>query len=307
MTNWRLTPAEAEEPVFLGGEVSEGAQELLEDNGVVTTRRPDGARVAITADPTRLPESVRWVHCPYMGVDSLAGRLPGSVSVLTRTVDGMPQRLASYSTTAVATERWGWHKLMRDQAAHVWRQRHMHTEPDGRAALVLGVGVVGQAVGLALRAQFPRIEGASLSGRAVEGFDRVYALRDDAAIAWPGFDTLVVTLPLTAQTHGIVDAPIISRLDRAHLIVVGRGATLDLEALAWGLETGAVRHATLDVLAQEPPAPDSWLWDHPQVTLTPHVAGLTEAMDVVASFTKARQCLVEGRDPAGLVRPGSSY
>ncbi len=68
-------------------------------------------------------------------------------------------------------------------------------------------------------------------------------------------------------------------LRAALFINVGRGATVDEPALQAALENGTVNHAVLDVFAEEPPPEDSWVWAHPNVTLTPHVSGLTRDED----------------------------
>lgn len=87
-------------------------------------------------------------------------------------------------------------------------------------------------------------------------------------------DVLVVAVPLTAQTQGLIGAPELARLPAGALVVnVGRGAVLDEPALVAALRSGALGGAALDVFATEPLAPDSPLRAMDTVLLSPHIAG----------------------------------
>ncbi|WP_454855985.1 NAD(P)-dependent oxidoreductase [Promicromonospora soli] len=72
-----------------------------------------------------------------------------------------------------------------------------------------------------------------------------------------------------------------------HLINVGRGSAVRTETLLTALDAGQVRHATLDVTEREPLEPSSPLWHRRDVTITPHVSGLTLPSDVVTSLDAA--------------------
>lgn len=95
------------------------------------------------------------------------------------------------------------------------------------------------------------------------------AMWEEAAAATEA-DVLVCTLPRTPATHGLLDRETLQKLPRgAWVINVARGGHLiepDLLAL---LDNGHLAGAALDVQAVEPLAPESPLWDHPRVTLTP--------------------------------------
>ena len=82
---------------------------------------------------------------------------------------------------------------------------------------------------------------------------------------------VVVALPSTPETRGLLDARRIATLRRdAVLINVGRGDLIDEDALAEALHSGAIRGAGLDVFRQEPLPETSPLWDLPNVLITPH-------------------------------------
>jgi phosphoglycerate dehydrogenase-like enzyme len=101
--------------------------------------------------------------------------------------------------------------------------------------------------------------------------------RIDALHEWlPEADAIVICLPRTAQTNGLIDAAAIARIRRgATLVNVGRGAVVDEPALIDALPNHRLAGAALDVFASEPLDPDSPLWALPGVLLSPHTAGLS--------------------------------
>jgi len=90
-------------------------------------------------------------------------------------------------------------------------------------------------------------------------------------------DYVVVALPHTAETSGLIDAAALARMPRgAHLIHLSRGGIVDERALVAALESGHLRGAALDVFTTEPLPPDSPLWSAPNLLVTPHTAGYGE-------------------------------
>lgn len=89
-------------------------------------------------------------------------------------------------------------------------------------------------------------------------------------------DYVVVTVPLTAETRGMLGAKQLSAMKPGAILVdVSRGGVVDQEALVNALEKGQLAAAGLDVFAEEPLPADNPLWDMPNVLISPHVAGLS--------------------------------
>lgn len=87
-------------------------------------------------------------------------------------------------------------------------------------------------------------------------------------------DVLISLLPATPETEKAFDAALIGALKPSAIFVnVGRGATVDEDALIAALTQGRLRLAALDVMREEPLPADSPLWSTPNVILTPHAAG----------------------------------
>ena len=145
----------------------------------------------------------------------------------------------------------------------------------GARVTLLGTGDIGRETAIRLRAFGPAsIVGVNRRGRAPEGlFDAVYPIaRLDEVL--PRTDLLIMSLPHTPDTVGLMDAKRLGLLPRgAYLVNVGRGSALDQAALVKCLKAGALGGAALDVFETEPPRPDDPVWDCPGLLFTPHVAG----------------------------------
>jgi phosphoglycerate dehydrogenase-like enzyme len=94
----------------------------------------------------------------------------------------------------------------------------------------------------------------------------------------PAADVVVLVLPLTSETRGLVDAAFLAGMkDGALLVNVARGPVVDTTALVDALRAGRIR-AALDVVDPEPLPPDNPLWDCPGLLVSPHVGGSSSAM-----------------------------
>lgn len=121
-----------------------------------------------------------------------------------------------------------------------------------------------------------------------------------AACLLQGLQLLINLLPNTPQTVGILNQSLFARMKAgAYIINLARGVHLDQDALLAALDNGQVAAATLDVFDQEPLAADHPFWQHPRVTMTPHIAAITlpqVAMDYIADNIHAIEA---GRRPEG--------
>ncbi|WP_165362820.1 NAD(P)-dependent oxidoreductase [Promicromonospora panici] len=259
-----------------------------------------GATLAVTTRPEHAVGSA-WVHCPFAGVEHLVPALPDGV-LLTRTTGTMPQRMAEYVLTWVLAERWQTARYVADSASATWDPSRPSAPPTRDGAIVVGTGAVGKAIGRALAAVGHRVTGLSRSGRPDDAFDAVLPLADaHSTPALARADVLVLALPHTAQTAGLITPELLAAFDAVHLVNVGRGSAVRTATLLGALDAGRVRHATLDVTEQEPLEPSSPLWRRPDVTITPHVSGLTLPSDVVTSLDAAFVEIRRGVRPASAV------
>lgn len=163
--------------------------------------------------------------------------------------------------------------------------------------LVLGLGGIGRETARTLRALGATVIGFSRSGEgAPEGTVGERIERLSAHL--PHADAIVVTLPGTAATESLVDDALLDAVKPGVVVVnVGRGTVIDEAALVRALVDGRVGFAALDVFAVEPLDPESPLWDHPNVLISPHTAALDprEERRIAELFADNAGRLLDGR------------
>ena len=156
--------------------------------------------------------------------------------------------------------------------AHEWRPTRT-PGVTGRRVLVLGAGDIGRRVAAALAAFDAEVTLVARTAR-----DGVRGLADVQALL-PRQDAVVLALPDTPETRGLVDAGFLAALpDGAVLVNVARGAIVDTAALLAQLRRERL-YAFLDVTDPEPLPADHPLWDAPNLLLTPHVGGGTRGWE----------------------------
>jgi glyoxylate/hydroxypyruvate reductase len=284
-------------------------------HGLEVTER--AATLAVTNDPGQAGSAV-WVHSPFAGVERLAPALREDV-LLTRTTGSMPLRIAEYVLTWVLAERWHVARYLARSATATWDASRPPLPPGRRDAVVIGTGAMGSAIARTLGALGYRVVGLSRTGRHDSAFDVVLPLGEAfgtaptattaptaPAMSPPAFDpagadVLVLALPHTPQTDGLVTPALLRAFTGVHLFNIGRGSAVRTTTLVHALEAGSVRHATLDVTEQEPLPTSSPLWRRPDVTVTPHVSGLTLASDVVGALDAALTEIRAGVRPSSAV------
>jgi phosphoglycerate dehydrogenase-like enzyme len=228
----------------------------------------------------RLP-NVRVVQALTAGVDWIPSSL--AAGVILCNARGVHE--ASTSELAMAgilamTKRIP--VFVRAQDRAVWKHERVGGLA-GSHAVVLGYGAIGQAVARRLEPFDVQVVGVTSSGR--DNTVPIAAVDDVLS----NCEILIITLPLTPSTRGVVDAGMLSRLpDRALVVSVGRGPTVDHEALRAELVSGRLR-AFFDVTDPEPLPHDDHLWGLPNVLVTPHVGGDSGLFPRLASALVAGQ------------------
>ena len=237
---------------------------------------------AALADAPRL----RWVQSWSAGVDWLLEadddtELPAGL-VLTTASGVHPVAIAEHVLAvllAFARDLPAWFDAQRERR---WGRAE---EPDrartfelaGRRMTLLGVGEVGSRIAHVAHALGVHVTAVRHhpDDADVEGVD--HTVGDDGLLdVLPATDLLVITLPLTDATRGLVGAGEIAALpDHAVVVNVGRGEVVDQGALTSALAGGRLGGAALDVFETEPLPDDSPLWGLDNVIVTPHAAGYT--------------------------------
>ncbi|MET0023618.1 MAG: glyoxylate/hydroxypyruvate reductase A [Sedimenticola sp.] len=236
--------------------------------------------IAIVANPpkgvlARLP-GLKWVQSLWAGVDMLLADETYPLELpLVRLVDPM---LSRSMAEAVATHVLALHRRLplyaEQQRDGVWLQHDMPMASE-RCVGVMGLGALGRAAVEMLLAVGFRVIGWSRSAKQVEGVE-TFSGSDGVGAFLRQSEILVNLLPLTDETRGILDRALFRQLPRgAQLINLARGAHLVEDDLLDALEDGTIGHAVLDVFATEPLPSGHPFWVNSRITLSPHVAALT--------------------------------
>jgi glyoxylate/hydroxypyruvate reductase A len=231
------------------------------------------------------------------GVDALMKlRLPAGVPVVRLDDAGMSVQMAEYVCHAVIRHFREFDAYEADVAKGQWSYRKPRSRADFPIG-VMGLGVLGQRVSLALQQFDFSLLGWSRSAKSIAGVQCFSGFKDVG-----GFNDflaatriLVCLLPLTPETENILNHSNLSRLlPGAYVINVARGAHLVDDDLLALLNSGHLAGATLDVFRQEPLPPSHPFWQHAKMTLTPHTSARTLRLESIAQITKKIQALHGG-------------
>jgi phosphoglycerate dehydrogenase-like enzyme len=172
----------------------------------------------------------------------------------------------------------GLNRAIRWQEKHEWKVPEMSEifELEGKALLLVGVGAIGERTARIAAALGMRVTGVRRDPAQPAEWVNVMAGPERLAELLPLADFVVITAPLTPETRGMFGVSELRAMKpSAYLINIGRGGTVQTEALVQALREGWIAGAGLDVVDPEPLPADSPLWDLPNVILTGHYSGRT--------------------------------
>ncbi len=217
-------------------------------------------------DPARLLAAmprVRVVQTVSAGVDWMPDH-PGITLCDAAGVHDVP--VAEWTVGVVLAMAKRLPELVDAQREGVWRKRD-GDDLEGAEVLIVGHGSIGRALQARLEPFGVRVRG--IVRRPREGM----ATMDELPALLGAADVVVLLLPLTGETRGLVDAAFLERMRPGALLVnAARGAIVDTGALLAALQSGRIR-AALDVTEPEPLPDGHPLFRAPNLLLTPHVAG----------------------------------
>lgn len=225
--------------------------------------------------------SLRWVHSGAAGVrGSLTPEMRASDVVFTNsagihgppvaeTVIGYLLHFARGLDHAVRSQQRGeWDKTAFDAADAPVRELSDSTVG------VVGLGGIGREVAWRARALGASVLGTRRRPEPVEGVE-VLVGDDGLDRLLRESDYVVLTVPETDETTGLIDASALHRMADAVLVNVSRGGVIDEEALVRALEAGQLRGAALDAFSHEPLPRGHPLWTAPRTLITPHTSAYT--------------------------------
>jgi len=194
---------------------------------------------------------------------------------LARMVDpGMSAGMAEYVLGHVMRHHLGMDADILNRTGP-WQNRPAPPLAKDRPVGILGLGALGSAAAQRLSAQGFPVSGWARTQKNLPGI-ACHSGADGLQDVLERAQILVLLLPLTGETENILNAETLAMLPRGAVVInPGRGPLIDDEALLDALDSGQLSHATLDVFRTEPLPDDHPFWEHPRVTVTPHIASET--------------------------------
>jgi phosphoglycerate dehydrogenase-like enzyme len=287
---------------------------LLEEAEVLFGIPGDSAK-GLAEAVTELP-GLRWVHATSAGAGEVVRKAALPAEALERVVittssgvHAVP--LAEFAILGLLAMAKELPRFVEDQRARAWPEiRRPLRELRGETLFLVGLGDIGLEVArlgkaLGMRAVgFRRTEGPPPADvDEVHGPGRLAELAGQA-------DAMVVSLPLTEATAGLIDRATIEALPPTCIFVnIGRGGVVDEPALIEALRERRIAGAVLDVFATEPLPPDSPLWTLDNVLVTPHAVALSarENERIVELFVANLRRYLDGQPLVNVVEPGVFY
>jgi glyoxylate/hydroxypyruvate reductase len=286
--------------------------QALPNHHVVDSRDPhdpsavDVAMIGWMGDTDlRAYANLGFLQSLWMGVDRLMNNeaVPEGIP-LARMVDpAMPISMTETVLAHVLSAHRQLDTYARYQNEQQWRT-HRQPLAAERTVGVLGLGALGSRCALALSTLGFRVVGWSRRGEPVTGVE----VSTDLDWVLSQSEILVNLLPLTDSTFGLLGRAAFQRLPKGSVLInVARGAHVVDDDLLEALESGQLRHATLDVFHTEPLPPEHRFWAHKHITVTPHIAADSDPRTCVPVIVENVRRLVNGEALLHLVDRDLGY
>jgi phosphoglycerate dehydrogenase-like enzyme len=263
------------------------------------------------------PANLQLFHVPGAGHDAVdLAAIPGSAVVCN--CFGHEQAIAEYVMAALLARHVPLADADRKLRESDWAYSsgslaRLHDELAEKTIGLLGYGHIGKAIALRAKAFEMKVHVANRSAVATSSIvDRAFTL-DKLHDFWPSADFFVVSVPLTAETTGIVDAIAFAAMRSSAVVInAGRGPTIDERSLYDALKNGRIAGAIIDTWynypsPEQPNVLPSALPFHtlPNVVMTPHMSGWTSGtirrrQQTMADNIRRR---AEGRPCVNVIRP----
>jgi len=243
----------------------ENPWEVPDETDVLLTGPLESWKGSPARKPASWPRDLKWIQLTSAGADWMPDWLTRVAPIATAR-GTTAHAIAEFAVIAMLADAKRWDQL-RVQRPADWRVRALRAFSDATVGIA-GMGAIGGRVAELSAAFGATVLGWRRSGPVPE-FGDVARLEDMIARS----DHLVLALPLTPETHHIVNAAVLRMAKPGlHLVNVARGELIDEPALLSALDSGLVRAATLDAASEEPPRDLHPFYQHPRIRLSAHTS-----------------------------------
>lgn len=252
--------------------VEEATSVNLDDVEIIVSWRDDLGNKILDSPTSRL----KWLQVYSAGVDDLPLAKLKEKNILLSNASGVHSIPISETVIGMLLSHYrGLRSAINNQAQQRWNNRIATTELNGQSMLIVGTGAIGRQLGKVATILGVKVYGINRSGYPLNDFDATYP-QSEINHVLPKMDIVVNILPLTPDTYHFYDANRFKHMkDGAVFINVGRGPSVDTEALINACHSGTIGFAGIDVFEDEPLAEDNPLWQMENVLITPHISGKT--------------------------------
>jgi glyoxylate/hydroxypyruvate reductase A len=243
-----------------------------------------------------------------MGVDHLLAddTLPPGVPITRIMDEGLIGQMSEYALYWALRHHRDIDKYAASQQSETWKPEEF-VDTIHRRVGILGLGSIGQDTAKKFSALGFPTSGWSRSPKTLAGVQTFHG-PDGFTRMLAQSDILIVVLPLTRDTHGLMNAKAFAALPKgAYFINMARGGHVVDEALLAALDSGHLAGAALDVFNQEPLPVDHPYWRHPKVRVTPHIAGDTNPRTASPGVIENIKRLQSGQPLIHRVDPKTGY
>ncbi len=233
---------------------------------------------AVTPEVLAVAKQLKWIHGPAAGSEWIR-KVPEVIDTPIEVTNGRGAFAATiaesgfgmllYLTRALGTDA-------ANQKNHSWgpSDRSKHIGLSGLTLGVVGIGKIGTAIADRGHAFGMKVIACDAHDVARPSYVKRFWLLDGLDELLKESDVVMVTVPITPESRGMISAARLALMKRgSYLIVVSRGGIIDEKALPGFLLTGHLAGAGLDATDPEPLPADSPLWDAPNIIITPHSSG----------------------------------
>ena len=228
-----------------------------------------------------------WFQSPAAGVDNAMLKSIGKAAKHYTTNHRQAEAMAEWALwSALDFLREGPAHRAQQEAAE-WKRVRVREIAASRW-LIVGYGSIGEAVGTRVQALGGHVTGLRRSPGPAPGADEIYPaglVLDEL----PKADVVLLCVPLTEETENLADATFFSKMKPDALFMnLGRGGLVDEAALVAALDEGRPAFAALDVTRVEPLPPESPMWHHPKIRITPH-----DSSDTIGTILRADETFLD--------------
>lgn len=230
----------------------------------------------IAPDLLKKATQLRWLCSDYAGVEKyLPDEVwPASDCLLSNSSGAYGPTISEHIVMTLLMLLRRMPEYQADLAKNEWTYYTPIRSITGSHFVLLGTGDIGCNTARRLKALGATVTGVCRSGKCDEpAFDKVLSIEELDTVL-PQADALIMSVPFTPATAKILSKERIALLSgKAFVVNVGRGTTVDQEALVEALRNRRIAGAALDVMVPEPLPADHPLWSCPNTIITPHCSG----------------------------------